>query len=169
MSTAEPTEAQQKAKALWSGGAYEVIAERISVRRTRPSKAVGAGEGTTLLDVACGTGNACDPGRPRRREGDRARHDAAPARRRARARGRGRGRDRVRRGRRRRTCRSRTSRFDAVISVFGSMFAPDHAQGRGRARAGPEARRQAGRGRLDARGQLRADVQDDGRAHAAAA
>lgn len=52
------TEAQEKAKALWSGGAYEVIAEHIASASEAAVEAVAPKEGTELLDVACGTGNA---------------------------------------------------------------------------------------------------------------
>ena len=130
MSTAEPTEAQQRAKALWSGGAYEVIGERISSASEAALEAVGASEGTTLLDVACGTGNAAIPAAlagakvtalditPRLL--DFARERAAEA-------GaeiefvEGDAQD----------LPFEDGSFDAAVSVFGSMFAPDHKKAAG--------------------------------------
>lgn len=121
------TEAQEKAKALWSGGDYAVIGERIASASDEALKAVGSGEGTTLLDVACGTGSGAIPAAlagakvtglditPRLL--DIARERAAEA-------GaeiefvEGDAQD----------LPFEDASFDAVISIFGSMFAPDHAK-----------------------------------------
>ena len=125
MSTAEPTEAQQKAKALWSGGAYEVIAERISSASEAALKAVGSGEGTVLLDVACGTGNASIPAAlagakvtalditPRLLDVARERASEAGAQVEF---VEGDAQD----------LPTEDESYDAAISVFGAMFAPDH-------------------------------------------
>jgi SAM-dependent methyltransferase len=121
------TEAQEKAKALWSGGAYEVIGERIASASEAALEAVGSGDGTVLLDVACGTGNASIPAAlagakvtgldltPRLL--DIARERAAEA-------GaevewvEGDAQD----------LPFEDASFDAAVSIFGSMFAPDHAK-----------------------------------------
>ncbi len=130
MSTAEPTEAQQKAKALWSGGAYEVIAGRIAGASEAALAAVGAAEGAkgmTLLDVACGTGNAGIPAALAGAEVTGL--DLTPrlldiARERATEAGaeiewvEGDAQD----------LPFDDASFDAAVSIFGSMFAPDHAK-----------------------------------------
>lgn len=130
MSTVEPTEAQQRAKALWSGGAYEVIGERIASASDAALEAVGAGEGTMLLDVACGTGNASIPAAlagakvtgldltPRLLDIARERASEAGAEIEF---VEGDAQD----------LPFEDSSFDAAVSVFGSMFAPDHARAAG--------------------------------------
>ena len=106
-------------------------------------------EGERVLDVACGTGNAAIPAAAA--GGEVTGLDITPelfedARRNA-AGGAG-SRSSGSRATPR-TCRSRTGRFDVVVSTFGCMFAPDHKRAAGRDRAGAGARRPLRRRRLE--------------------
>lgn len=126
----ELTEAQQKARALWSGGKYEVIGERIAGGSKAALEAVGAGEGTSLLDVACGTGSGAIPAAlagakvtalditPRLLDIARERAGEAGAEIEF---AEGDAQD----------LPFEDGSFDAAISVFGSMFAPDHVKAAG--------------------------------------
>jgi SAM-dependent methyltransferase len=120
----ELSEAKQGARAMWSGGAYEVIGERLTSASARAVDAVEPGEGDSLLDVACGTGNASIPAA---RMGAKVTGlDLTPrlldiARERAAEAGvevewvEGDAEE----------LPFEDASFDAVISVFGAMFAPD--------------------------------------------
>lgn len=121
------TEAQEKAKALWSGGDYALIAGRIASASEAALEEVGAGEGTKLLDVACGTGSGSIPAALAGAEVTGL--DLTPqlfevARERAAEAGaevewvEGDAQD----------LPFEDGSFDAVISLFGAMFAPDHAK-----------------------------------------
>lgn len=121
----ELTEAQQRARATWSAGDFDAIADRILRVGIDLVERVGVSAGERVLDVACGSGNATipaavaggevtgvditpelfEPGRRRAAEagveiewveGDA---EALPV---------------------------GDESFDAVVSVFGCMFAPRH-------------------------------------------
>jgi SAM-dependent methyltransferase len=120
----ELSEAKQGARAMWAGGAYEVIGERFAGASAEALKAVDVGAGDKLLDVACGTGNASIPAA--RAGAEVTGLDLTPrlldiARERAAHAGvevewvEGDAED----------LPFEDGTFDAVISVFGSMFAPD--------------------------------------------
>jgi SAM-dependent methyltransferase len=122
---AELTEVKQQQKAMWAMGDYPSIAERIATAGTTAVEAAGVSEGDTLLDVACGAGNATIPAAktgarvtgldltPELLEAGRA--NAAGA------------------GVQIEWIEGDAEQlpfddgsFDVVISVFGCMFAPDH-------------------------------------------
>src|ERR671919_1827422 len=58
---AELTEAQQRARALWSSGDYASAMHVIASVGPRAVEAAGVGSGDVALDVACGNGNATIP------------------------------------------------------------------------------------------------------------
>ncbi len=118
-------ELKERQKKAWDAGDFGKIAERIAAQSSAVLDATGVGEGTKLLDVACGTGNALIPA---------AEHGAVAtglditpklleaARERARAAGvevelvEGDAEQ----------LPFEDGAFDVVVSVFGAMFAPDH-------------------------------------------
>ncbi len=55
------TEQRQRARAVWSAGDYDAIAERIWSVGTDLVQRVRVGTGDRVIDVACGTGNAAIP------------------------------------------------------------------------------------------------------------
>jgi ubiquinone/menaquinone biosynthesis C-methylase UbiE len=57
----EASEAQQRARATWSAGDFDAIAERIWHVGDDLVSRVGIKQGDRVLDVACGTGNAAIP------------------------------------------------------------------------------------------------------------
>src|SRR5687767_9588659 len=57
----EATEAQQAARATWAAGDFNEIAKRILAVGDDLVQRVGVGSGDRVLDVACGTGNATIP------------------------------------------------------------------------------------------------------------
>ncbi len=57
----ELTEAQQRARAVWSAGDFDAIAHRIWAVGDDIVQRVGVADGERVLDVACGTGNAAIP------------------------------------------------------------------------------------------------------------
>lgn len=121
------TEAKQQARKTWAAGAYDEIVEYIwSVGADLVSR-VGVREGESVLDVACGTGNATIPAA---QTGARATGlDLTPE---------------LLEGGRRRAADAGVEidwvqgdaealpfddgSFDVVLSTFGCMFAPDHKQ-----------------------------------------
>ena len=125
------TEAQDRARATWSAGDFDAIAQRIWGVGDDLVARVGVNEGERVLDVACGTGNAAIPAARRRRRGHRARHHPGAARGRA--------------AQRRPTAGVEVEwvegdaqdlpfedgSFDVVVSTFGCMFAPDHKRAAG--------------------------------------
>ena len=124
------TEAQQRARATWSAGDFDAIAERIwSVGGNLVSR-VGVNAGDRVLDVACGTGNAAIPAAVA--GGEVTGLDITPelfedARRRAGEAGveldlvEGDAQDMP----------FDDQSFDVVVSTFGCMFAPDHKRAAG--------------------------------------
>ena len=113
---------QQK---TWASGDFSVVAARIVLVSEQLADAADLRAGWQVLDVACGNGNATLAAA---RSGAHAVGvDYVPdaARRRARAGAGRRSRRRVP-ARRRRGPAVADASFDAVLSVFGTMFAPDH-------------------------------------------
>jgi ubiquinone/menaquinone biosynthesis C-methylase UbiE len=122
---AELTEQKQQARAMWAMGDYPSIVEKIASAGTTAVEAAEVGEGDEVLDVACGSGNATIPAArtgakttgldltPELLEAGRA--NAAEA---------GVEIDWVE-GDAEHLPFDDAS-FDAVLSVFGCMFAPDH-------------------------------------------
>jgi ubiquinone/menaquinone biosynthesis C-methylase UbiE len=121
------TEAQDRARATWSAGDFDAIAQRIlEVGKTIVAQ-VDPQEGERLLDVACGTGNAAIPAAAKGAEVTGL--DITPklledAKRNADNAGveiewvEGDAQD----------LPFDDNSFDAVVSTFGCMFAPDHAK-----------------------------------------
>ncbi|MDQ3571984.1 MAG: class I SAM-dependent methyltransferase [Actinomycetota bacterium] len=123
----ELSEAKQMAKATWAAGEYDEVVEKIWVVGADLVKRVGVQAADSVLDVACGTGNATIPAAlagarvtgldltPKLLEAGKARAAAAgveiewvegdaedlPF---------------------------DDESFDVVLSTFGCMFAPDHAR-----------------------------------------
>lgn len=121
----ELNEAKQRAKATWAAGDYDEIVEYIWVVGGDLVGRVGVAEGESVLDVACGTGNATIPAA---KAGARATGlDITPE---------------LLDGARRRASDAGVEidwvegdaenlpfddgSFDVVLSTFGCMFAPDH-------------------------------------------
>ena len=114
-------------RTMWSAGDYAAVAERIEGASTDLVDHLGIGEGHEVLDVACGTGNATIPAA---RTGARVSGlDLTPklleiARERAASEGleidfvEGDAEQ----------LPYEDGSFDRVMSVFGTMFAPDHAR-----------------------------------------
>ena len=122
---AELSEQKQAQRAMWAGGEYAIVAERIAGAGEAAVEAAGIGQGDKVLDVACGTGNASIPAA--KAGGEVTGLDLTPklleqARERASEEGveiefiEGDAED----------LSFEDETFDAVTSVFGSMFAPDH-------------------------------------------
>src|SRR5262245_27745193 len=123
----ELSEQKQQAKTMWAMGDYAAVAERIAKAGTDAVEAAGIAEGDTVLDVACGSGNATIPAAqtgaevtgldltPELLEAGKA--NAAEA---------GVEIDWIE-GDAEQLPFDDAS-FDVVISVFGCMFAPDHAR-----------------------------------------
>jgi SAM-dependent methyltransferase len=121
------TEAQDRARATWSAGDFDAIAQRIlEVGKTIVAR-VDPQEGERLLDVACGTGNAAIPAAAKGAQVTGL--DITPklledAKRNAENAGveiewvEGDAQD----------LPFDDNSFDAVVSTFGCMFAPDHAK-----------------------------------------
>src|SRR5262245_5146257 len=124
---AELSEQKQQQKALWAMGDYPSIAERIAKAGTDAVEAAAVSDGDTVLDVACGSGNATIPAAktgatvtgldltPELLEAGKA--NAAEA---------GVEIDWIE-GDAEQLPFDDDS-FDVVVSVFGCMFAPDHAK-----------------------------------------
>jgi ubiquinone/menaquinone biosynthesis C-methylase UbiE len=123
----EPTEAQQQARATWSAGDYDEIADYIWRVGGDLVSRVGVSAGDAVLDVACGTGNATIPAA--QAGGVATGLDITPelfedARRRAADAGveidlvEGDAQ----------ALPFDDDSFDVVLSTFGCMFAPDHAK-----------------------------------------
>jgi SAM-dependent methyltransferase len=55
------TEAQERARTTWSAGDFDAVAQKILAVGTDLVERVGVSDGETVLDVACGTGNATIP------------------------------------------------------------------------------------------------------------
>jgi ubiquinone/menaquinone biosynthesis C-methylase UbiE len=122
---AELTEQKQQARAMWAMGDYPGIVEKIASAGAKAVEAAGVAEGDEVLDVACGSGNATIPAAltgakvtglditPELLEAGRA--NAAQA---------GVEIDWVEGDAEQLPFEEES--FDAVISVFGCMFAPDH-------------------------------------------
>jgi ubiquinone/menaquinone biosynthesis C-methylase UbiE len=122
---AELSEQKQQARAMWAMGDYPGIVEKIASAGVNAVEAAGVAEGDEVLDVACGSGNATIPAAltgakvtglditPELLEAGR--ENAAQA---------GVEIDWVE-GDAEQLPFDDAS-FDAVISVFGCMFAPDH-------------------------------------------
>jgi ubiquinone/menaquinone biosynthesis C-methylase UbiE len=120
-------ELKERQKKTWNAGDFAAIAARIESPSLDLLDAVGAGEGHLLLDVACGTGNAVVPAAQRGASATGL--DITPkllevARERAREAGvdveliEGDAE----------ALPFADGSFDRVTSVFGAMFAPDHAK-----------------------------------------
>jgi ubiquinone/menaquinone biosynthesis C-methylase UbiE len=126
----ELTEAQQQARATWSAGDYDGIADYIWSVGGDLAGRVGVKEGERVLDVACGTGNASIPAA--QAGGVVTGLDITPelfedARRRA-----------AEAGVELQLVEGDAEAlpfddgsFDVVLSTFGSMFTPDHAKAAG--------------------------------------
>ena len=124
---AELTEQKQQARAMWAMGDYPSIVHRIAGAGTAAVEAAQVSEGDTVLDLACGSGNATIPAAkagaettgldltPELLEAGRA--NAADA---------GVEIDWVEGDAEQLPFENAS--FDAVLSVFGCMFAPDHAK-----------------------------------------
>jgi SAM-dependent methyltransferase len=124
---AELTEQQQRARAMWAMGDFASVAHRLAKAGTDAVKAAEVGEGDAALDVACGSGNATIPAAqtgakvtgldltPELLEAGRANAAAAGVE-----------IDWVEGDAEQLTFDDGS--FDAVVSVFGCMFAPDHAK-----------------------------------------
>jgi SAM-dependent methyltransferase len=126
----EATEAQQRARATWSAGDFDAIAQRIWAVGNDIVERVGVREGERVLDVACGTGNAAIPAAAAGAVATGL--DITPelfedARRNAAAAGvevawvEGDAQDMP----------FADGSFDVVVSTFGCMFAPDHRRAAG--------------------------------------
>ena len=168
MPEVELSEQKQQARKMWAGGEYAEIAEKIADAGRTTVAAAEIGGGDKVLDVACGTGNATIPAAQTGAEVtgldltprllDQGRSAAAEA---------GVEIDWIEGDAEQLPFDDES--FDAVISVFGCMFAPDH-----RRAAGEIARVLRPGGRmaiccLDPGRQHRPLFRADGRPHAAAA
>jgi ubiquinone/menaquinone biosynthesis C-methylase UbiE len=123
-------EHRQRARATWSAGDFDAIAERIWHVGDDLVELVGVGSGEAVLDVACGTGNAAIPAAAK--SGKVTGLDITPelfedGRRRAAEAGveiewvEGDAED----------LPFEDESFDVVLSTFGCMFAPDHQRAAG--------------------------------------
>ncbi len=122
---AELSEQKQQARAMWAMGDYPEIADKIASAGVNAVEAAGVTDGDEVLDVACGSGNATIPAAltgakvtgldltPELLESGR--ESAAQA---------GVEIDWVEGDAEQLPFEAES--FDAVISVFGCMFAPDH-------------------------------------------
>jgi SAM-dependent methyltransferase len=115
------TDAQQRARATWSAGDFDAIAQRIWAVGDDLVERVGINQGDRVLDVACGTGNAAIPAAAKGAEVtglDITPEPLSDAKRNAEKYGveaewvEG----------------DADDSFDVVLSTFGCMFAPDHAK-----------------------------------------
>jgi SAM-dependent methyltransferase len=121
----ELSEQKQQARAMWAMGDYPTIAEKIATAGSKAAEAAGIAGGDEVLDVACGSGNATIPAALTGASVtglditpellDAARENAARA---------GVEIELVEGDAEQLPFEDGT--FDAVISVFGCMFAPDH-------------------------------------------
>lgn len=121
----ESSEAKQQAKAVWTAGDYGSVAEKIRSAGVQAVKASSIADGDKVLDVACGTGNATIPAAktgavvtgldltPKLLE--EAKAEASKA---------GVEIEWIEGDAEQLPFEDQS--FDAVISVFGCMFAPDH-------------------------------------------
>ena len=125
MAELELSEAKQRARATWDAGDFPAVAELIASSGELAAERAGLSEGDVVLDVACGTGNATIPAA---RTGAQVTGlDLTPSL--------------LEAGRRNadeagveiewvegdaEQLPFDDASFDAVISVFGVMFAPDH-------------------------------------------
>lgn len=121
----EASAAQQRARATWSAGDFDAIAERIWHVGDALVEKVGVKQGDRVLDVACGSGNAAIPAAVAGAQVsglDITPELFEPGRRRAAEAGveidwiEGDAQD----------LPFEDASFDVVVSTFGSMFAPDH-------------------------------------------
>ena len=123
----EPDLAAVKAKQqqTWASGDFSVVAARIVLVSEQLAESADLRAGSQVLDVACGNGNATLAAA---RSGAHAIGvDYVPALLEdGRARALAEGLDVEFRARRRRGAAGRDDSMDAVLSVFGTMFAPDH-------------------------------------------
>jgi SAM-dependent methyltransferase len=121
------TEAQDRARATWSAGDFDAIAQRIWQVGDDLVEKVGISSGESVLDVACGTGNVSIPAAAKGAEVTGL--DITPqlledAKRNAEKYGvevewvEGDAQD----------LPFADDTFDVVVSTFGCMFAPDHAK-----------------------------------------
>ena len=163
------TEAQDRARATWSAGDFDAIAQRIWEVGDNLVERVGVNEGERVLDVAMRDRQRRDPSRRQGRCHHRPRHHPRAARGRARQRRRGRGRGRVGRGRRPGPAvRGRLVRRRALDLRLHVRPRPRKRRRREIARVlapGGRLRRR----RLAARGQHRQVLPDDRQVRAAAA
>ena len=124
---AELSEQKQQARAMWAMGDYPSIVHRIEGAGVAAVKAAQVDESDTVLDVACGSGNATIPAAKTGGNGhgpghhaqllDAGRANAADA---------GVEIDWIEGDAEQLPFEDAS--FDAVVSVFGCMFAPDHAR-----------------------------------------
>lgn len=118
-------ELRDRQRKMWDAGDFASIAKRIESQSLDLLDAVGVGEGTRLLDVACGTGNALLPAAQRGAIATGL--DITPKLLEvARARAREAGLEVVLVEGDAERLPFEDGSFDVVVSVFGAMFAPDH-------------------------------------------
>ena len=119
---------KKRQQQTWASGDFSVVASRIVFRPSSCASPRTCRPGWRVLDVATGSGNAAIAAARRGCGRRRRRLRPGPARAGPQAR-RGRAPRRSSSSRATpRSCRSRTPSFDAVTSIYGSMFAPDHAR-----------------------------------------
>jgi len=108
----------------WAAGDYPAMARHLVPAAERAVAAAAPGPGTTVVDIGCGTGNAAL--RAARDGADVTATDPTPqllaiARERAREAG-------LPMAFREASVEDVTGTYDRVVSVFGAMYAPDHAR-----------------------------------------
>jgi ubiquinone/menaquinone biosynthesis C-methylase UbiE len=122
---AELSDAKKGARAMWAGGEYAEVAERIAAAGLKAVETAEVGSGDRVLDVACGAGNATIPAA--RTGAEVTGLDLTPRL--------------LEQGREAAQTEGveidwiegdaedlpfEDASFDVVMSVFGCMFAPDH-------------------------------------------